>query len=103
MKPIPILKEHKDRIDFSVIEFYTEKRRKLVRDKRTSTDTDGHPHVHPLLVCGSEVYIVCPYCGEIHSHSKAPGYRVPHCNDAVNRNKPNYCIENWEEFADAGQ
>ena len=100
---MPILREHRDRIDFSVIEFYTEKRKKLVRDKRTSADVGGHPRVHPLLVCGNEVYIICPYCGEIHSLSKAPGYRVPHCDDAVNRNKPNYCIESWEEFANAGQ
>lgn len=103
MKPMPILREHKDSIDFYVIEFYTEKRKKLVRDKRTSTDVGGHTHAHPLLVCGIEVYIICHYCGEIHSHSKAPGYLVPHCGDAVNRNKPNYRIESWEEFANAGQ
>lgn len=97
MKPMPILKEYKEKIDLSVLETYTERRRKLVRDKRTFTDANGHPHVHPLFALGNEVYIVCPYCGEIHSHSKAPGYRVPHCNDVVNRNKPNYCIEVWEE------
>lgn len=97
MKPMPILKEHKDKIDLSVLETYTERRRKLVRDKRTFTDANGHPHVHPLFALVNEVYIVCPYCGEIHSHSKAPGYRVPHCDDAVNRNKPNYCIEVWEK------
>lgn len=25
------------------------------------------------------VYIVCPYCGEIHSHTNSYGHRVSHC------------------------
>lgn len=99
MKPMPILKKYRDKINTSALDIYTDptdKRKKLVRDKRSYTDAEGHPRVHPLVVTPNEVYIVCPYCGEIHSHSRAPGDRVPHCNDFENRQKRNYIIESWE-------
>lgn len=100
MKPMPILKEHKDKVDLSVLEIYTEKRRKLVRDKRSFTDAEGHPHIHPLVITGKGIYIVCPYCGEIHFHTREPGDRVPHCSDFKNQQKRNYIIETWEEPID---
>lgn len=99
MKPMPILKKYKDKIDTSVLDIYTDptdKRGKLVRDKRSFVDSNGFHHVHPLMFTATQVYIVCPHCGEIHSHGKAPGWRVPHC-----KSLDDYHIENWEGYVDA--
>lgn len=41
----------------------------------------------------AEVHIVCPYCGEIHSHGAAEGTRIPHCHC----NEPDYNILDWEK------
>lgn len=96
MHPTPILRKYKDRIDSSVLETYYDpksKRKMLIRDKRSFVDEKGFHHVHPLMFTETQVYIVCPHCGEIHAHSKAPGWRVPHCTSL-----DDYHIESWEGY-----
>ena len=58
----------------------------LVCDGR-SVEVDGRWHIQPIAISDSAVYIVCPYCHEIHLHGNADGVfegvRVPHCADAA--------------------
>lgn len=55
---------------------------KLLEDPR-SVEFDGKWHIQPIALSDKHVYIVCPYCHEIHSHGNAgglyEGVRVPHC------------------------
>lgn len=75
--------------DSADIETYKQGRRTLYRDKR-SYEKDGMWYVHPVgESVTNSIYIVCPYCGELHSHGKASGHRVSHCK---NDNNPGYVI-----------
>lgn len=47
-------------------------------------------NVKPIAEGWSCVWIVCPYCGEIHSHTRHPGVRLSHCKDRV---RDNYYID----------
>lgn len=63
-----------------IIEAYksTDKRRKVAFDMRTFKSGNEY-HIYPIAnVCGC-IYIICPLCGEIHTHGSSGGYRVPHC------------------------
>jgi len=72
-----------------------DKRINLVRDPR-SFQIDGIWHIYPIATSRRQVYIICPYCGEIHRHGRDTdiytdiyeGYRVPHCHPDA----PNYKI-----------
>jgi len=44
-------------------------RRVKVVDDRTIKNDDGTYNVKPILVTPSSMYVVCPYCGEIHKHN----------------------------------
>lgn len=77
------------------IQSYKSKGRTVWIDNRTV----HHPHpesavVYPLALDTYHVYIVCPYCGEIHVHGNArgdyEGNRVPHCGTGTH---PNYEIK----------
>lgn len=59
----------------------------LVKDPR-NYKKDGIWQIHPIATSKRQFHIVCPYCGEIHSHGRAKGTRVPHCN----YDKPDYNI-----------
>lgn len=65
---------------------------KLVSDNR-SVVVNGRWRIQPIAVSDNSVYIVCPFCNEIHSHGNASGFfegvRVPHCNDP-------HIVENYE-------
>lgn len=74
-----------------------DKRKKLVNDPRSFQDSKGYWHVLPFAFTKSSVKIVCPHCGHIHNHGKAPGHRVSHCNG---NNNTGYFIEEWEENPD---
>ncbi len=65
-----------------------DKRKVLVKDKR-SHQKDGVWCIYPIAVSKHQVHIVCPYCGEVHSHGRAGGTRVPHCLD---NDEPDYNI-----------
>jgi len=60
---------------------------KLVKDDRSFVK-DGHWHVYPVGFSMNRkiLYIVCPYCGEIHGHSNGVGSRVIHCRNKDNEN-----------------
>lgn len=60
-----------------------DKRVILVKDSR-SYQKNGVWCIYPIAKDKHQVHIVCPYCGEIHSHGNNTGHyegmRVPHCN-----------------------
>ena len=64
------------------------KLRKLVKDGRSYICDEGrwkgYWQIYPIGIDRFHVYIVCPYCGDIHLHGNAPGHRVSHC---LNDNK----------------
>jgi len=78
-------------IDLSTLKTYHlphNKRINLIRDNRSFLNSEGYWSVFPLGFSESQVYIVCPYCGEIHSHGRGEkpayhyeGHRVSHCVD----------------------
>lgn len=65
------------------IEEYKEKNVIKVRDKRTILNGENIYEVYPAANDSKRVYVVCPYCGEIHIHGYTedtiPGYRSPFC------------------------
>ncbi|AGK95181.1 hypothetical protein [Clostridium pasteurianum] len=66
--------------------FYIDTRTKIINEQN---------HIYPLAITGKSVYIVCCYCGRIHSHScargKYEGFVAPHCLD--NSKHSGYYIE----------
>jgi hypothetical protein len=62
------------------------RRQRIAADSRTTTGADGVPCVVPFYVSASGVFIVCPYCGEIHTHGNSAdgytGHRTAHCMSA---------------------
>ena len=60
-------------------------RRKLAKDSRSYIGEDGFWQVRPVGVDNFCFYIVCPYCGDIHTHGKAYGHRVSHCKKNDNK------------------
>lgn len=71
-------------IDINNLEAFRNKHTKLVKDNRTHIK-DGYPHVYPIGETKATWVIVCPYCGEVHSHGKVTGHRTSHCekNDNI--------------------
>lgn len=73
---------------------------KLFRDNR-SYQEGGVWYVYPIALTNSQVFVVCPYCGEIHAHGNSNGYyegsRVPHCN---NPGKGDYFIQKFSRGED---
>ena len=81
-------------IDINSLEIYhspNNKRINLVRDNRSFQDDEGYWQVYPIGFNESQVYIVCPHCGEIHLHGRGgkpdyqyEGHRASHCIDNQN-------------------
>lgn len=65
---------------------------KLVEDGR-SFERDGRWIIQPIAISESFVYIVCPFCHEIHLHGNDggayEGVRVTHC-------ERHFCMESYE-------
>jgi hypothetical protein len=71
-------------------------------DRRTRVEPIGgekRPVVFPVGTDGIRVWIVCPYCGQIHAHGcgrgkpgSPDGFRRPHCKDIGDQLKPDYVI-----------
>ena len=63
----------------------------LCRDKRSYLDDEGYWNVYPIAYNSTQVFVVCPQCGEIHMHGRgqAPEFRYeghrasqcPGCNN----------------------
>lgn len=57
---------------------------KAIKDSR-SYEKDGKWYVFPIAITPKQVYIVCPFCGQIHLHGYTPdkngnsGFRRSHC------------------------
>ena len=81
-------------IDINILEIYhpvNDKRINLVRDNRSFLNGDGYWQVYPIGFNESQVYIVCPHCGEIHLHGRGEkpnyqyeGHRTSHCIEHKN-------------------
>lgn len=83
-------------INFEDLETYhsqNDKRVLLVRDNR-SYQKNGIWNIYPIARDKHQVFIVCPYCGEVHLHGNNQGnyegMRVPHCKRLIET--PNYNI-----------
>lgn len=69
-------------IDLKTLEIYHAKANKNVKlcfDKRSYVGEDGFWHVYPIGYKWNQIFIVCPYCGEIHVHGYGEGHRGEHC------------------------
>ncbi|NLK71171.1 MAG: hypothetical protein GX286_07050 [Clostridiales bacterium] len=64
-------------------------------DNRTFIE-NGTFHIYPIAAFGRCCFIICPLCGEIHTHGNVNGYRVPHCYDFDLR-KREYFIEEMQQ------
>ena len=59
---------------------------RLCSDTRSFLDDEGYWNVYPIGFNSAQVYVVCPYCGEIHIHGrgqepeyKYQGHRASQC------------------------
>ena len=82
-------------IDLKLLRIYhplNNKIRQLVADNRSFKDENDLWHVYPIGFHhrGNQLFIVCPFCGDIHGHSNEPGHRVSHCKTCV---KSYYYVE----------
>lgn len=56
-----------------------------VKDRRTKLNKDGIYEVYPITITKKQIYVVCPFCHEIHIHGliedsdKTYGGRHPLC------------------------
>lgn len=73
-------------IDLDSLEQIKNGQNVIVKDNRTVLKEDGCFEVLPIAWSGSQVFIVCPFCGEIHQHGLAGGSytetRTPHCKES---------------------
>lgn len=81
-------------IDLDSLEQFKEGQKILVKDNRTVQEGDRFI-VRPVAVTESQLYVVCPLCGEVHVHGLGKsseykgvlpsgdfcGSRVSHCHD----------------------
>jgi hypothetical protein len=77
------------------IQHYRDHGRDVWIDNRTERKPQPEaPTVFPFALDSWHVFIVCPYCGEIHAHGNAngeyEGVRVSHCATPLH---PNYYIK----------
>lgn len=67
-------------------------------DKRSWIDPEGVWHVFPMATSKHSVLIICPLCGQIHSHGAGDdglsyeGHRVAHCSRLISDNMYNDVI-----------
>lgn len=72
-----VIQEHPDPSD---------RRQRVAEDSRTVT-VDGVQHITPFFASDTNVFIICQYCGGIHTHGNVRGsdyigHRAPHCMEA---------------------
>lgn len=73
----------------------SDSRIKAAIDNRTFIE-NGTLHIYPIAAFDGCCFIICPLCGEIHTHDNVSGYRVPHCCDYDLR-KRDYFIEEMQQ------
>lgn len=82
-------------IDLDSLEQVKEGQKILVKDNRTQQNEDGHFLVKPIAMTETQMFVVCPVCGEVHVHGLEKeakveegcilpsdnfcGHRVSHC------------------------
>ena len=73
----------------------SDRRIKVAIDNRTFIE-NGTFHIYPIAAFGGCCFIICPLCGEIHTHGNVSGYRGPHCDDLSL--KKDYYIEEIQQI-----
>ena len=58
------------------------KGRKLWFDPRHITGRHGIKLVPLIAIDAAQCYIICPHCGQTHTHGNGGGYRCSHCDGA---------------------
>lgn len=77
--------------------------RQSIIDRRSFDNPAECWHVYPIAVDNVHVFIVCPFCGNIHLHGVSggdyEGHRVEHCNEERRHPEswPGYYIEQAPE------
>lgn len=91
-------------IDLNDLEVFKWKgNRQSVIDRRSFDNPAECWHVYPIAVDNVHVFIVCPFCGNIHLHGAGggdyEGHRVEHCNEKRRHpgSWPGYYIEQAPE------
>lgn len=69
----------------------------LAVDPRSFVDAEGYWNVFPIAIDQHHVYIVCPWCREVHTHGnhngEYEGHRASHCaKPGEDRKHPGYVI-----------
>ncbi len=75
----------------------------LAIDPRSFVDAEGYWNVYPIAIDRHHVYIVCPWCREIHNHGNDngdyEGHRVSHCSEECeDHDHSGYVILNFEDL-----
>lgn len=83
--------------DEKYITRYKEKRVIKLKDSRSKLNKNGIYEVYPLAIDYGQIYVVCPFCGNIHIHGliedsdNSYGGRHPLCLER--RNNTTYYIK----------
>lgn len=83
--------------DENNLEKFKEKNIIKVKDKRTRLNKNGIYEVYPLAVDNKQIYVICPFCKDIHVHGLVEdtdgtyGGRHPLC--IGNKNNMTYYIK----------
>lgn len=75
-------------------------RKSLAVDPRSFVDSEGYWNVFPIAIDCYHVYIVCPWCREVHGHGNDngnyEGHRAAHCKKYEHHKHPGYVIREHE-------
>jgi hypothetical protein len=79
------------------------KRKILAVDPRSFVDAEGFWNVYPIAIDQHHVYMVCPWCGEVHTHGNNngdyEGHRVAHCfKEGEDHKHSGYVIQKFENL-----
>lgn len=79
------------------------KRKILAVDPHSFVDAEGFWNVYPIAIDQHYVYMVCPWCGEVHTHGNNngdyEGHRVAHCfKEGEDHKHSGYVIQKFENL-----
>jgi len=96
-----VIKKSEIVVDLSIMQQYKVGHSYRWVDPRTQKNYWGYYAVYPIAITDIQVFIVCPYCGEVHCHGRSSdksgvGYRCPHCCNKP-KDAKSYFIRDNEE------
>lgn len=68
-----------------------------LKDKRTHRNSEGIFQVYPIAVNDFSIFVICPFCGNIHVHGQIEGFRTPDCMG----NQGSYYVISERKWLDA--